>query len=98
MARTGLTGDQVVDDTLTGADIDESTLVDSLVPFSDVGFTSTNIHDAIIEAKSGGIDPHPIDLVAFGDTLTINVNRHHIVLTEMVNLGVVINNGTLGVL
>ena len=50
MPRTQLVGQQVLDDSLTGDDVREETLIDSKIPFSAAGFSATNVHDAIIEA------------------------------------------------
>lgn len=98
MARTGLTGDQIVNDSLTSDDINESTFAISEVPFSDVNFSSLNLRDAVIEAKQGGIDPNPVDVINSGETLTINDKRQHIIVTEIVNSGIIIIYGTLGIL
>ena len=52
MGRTQIVGQQILDDSLTGDDVREETLVDSKIPFSDPGFSASNIHDAIVEAPS----------------------------------------------
>jgi len=56
MARTQVTGENVLDDSIKGIDVEEETLDVEKVPFSDSGFTATNTKDAIIEAKSGTFD------------------------------------------
>ena len=50
--RTGIHGQQIIDDTVTGDDVKEETLVDSKIPFSNPSFSASNIHDAIVEAPS----------------------------------------------
>lgn len=55
MARTQLTTNEILDDSLTGDDIDESTIDASKIPFSNAGFVSTDVKNAIIEARQGGI-------------------------------------------
>jgi hypothetical protein len=49
--RTGIHGDQIIDDTVTGDDVKEETLIDSKIPFSSPSFSASNIHDAIVEAS-----------------------------------------------
>lgn len=53
MARTQATGSEVRDDSLTGDDVSEETLILEKIPFSDSGFAATNAKTAIIEAKLG---------------------------------------------
>lgn len=53
MARTQVTTDNVLDESLTGIDISEDTLDSALIPFSSTGFASVNVSDGIIEAKEG---------------------------------------------
>jgi len=51
MARTQLTGENVLSDTLTGADISEETLLASKILFSHDELLANNIYDAIVEAS-----------------------------------------------
>jgi len=98
MGRTQITGEEVWDNSLKGVDIDESTLDDNLIPFNETGWVSNNVHAAILESSTGG-DPKPTAHVGVGETLTINSDRHHVVISEIVNEGTIINNGgTLGVI
>lgn len=50
---TEIDGTLIEDDSITGDDVKEETLVLSKIPFSDPSFTSSNTKDAIIEAKYG---------------------------------------------
>ena len=51
MSRTRARGNQIKHDTLTGQEVAEESLIDSKIPFTDSGFVSLNVHDAIVEAR-----------------------------------------------
>lgn len=75
MARTQLTGTEIGNDTLSGDDVQEETLVDSKIPFSDSGFSSLNVHDAIIESGKG-FASSGVYKIPSGSTIQIPANFH----------------------
>lgn len=79
MARTQQTGYGIEDDSLTGDDVQEETLEDTKIPFSNVGFSSLNLHEAIIEARNRA--NMNIVLTGYG-TLEVLVDCSGNVLTE----------------
>jgi len=80
MARTQFDGRQILDDSLSGDDIREETLVDSKIPFADSEFLAANIHDAIVEAKN---PPHFIYGVVDLD-VTIPANRGGVMINPKI--------------
>lgn len=55
MPRTQVDGFQVLDDSITGDDVAEETLVDYKIPFVEPEFVASNIHDAIVESHSNPV-------------------------------------------
>lgn len=95
MGRTQIKGKQIQDDSVTGADVLEESLVPSKIPFSDPSFLSTNVKAAIIEASTGG-DPRPRDYIT--SNTVIATNRHHVIMNDIVIDADLKIDGTLGVI
>ena len=96
MPRTQHVGQQILDDSLTGDDVKEETLVDSKVPFNEAGFSASNIHDAIVEASLGN-PANPI----FGKLNTdvvVPVDRAIVMCNPILNGYKITIHGTLKVI
>jgi len=63
--------------------------------FSQSGWASSTVHDAILEAATGG-DPRPSDLIT--GTITIATNKHHIVMNDLTIDGDLVIDGEVGVI
>ena len=69
MARTQVTGEGIRDNSVEGIDINESTLLDTLIPYASTESTADNVHDAITESRKKSVVPWH---VAHNDELTIS--------------------------
>jgi len=94
MSRTQVNGNNILDDSVKGVDIDESTLVDSLIPFSDSDFSALNIHDGIIEAKNNSLVS---DTISSNVILKITKPTQYIVADCLYNYGMIRNLNILKV-
>lgn len=84
MARTQVTGTEIGNDTLTGDDVKEETLVDSKIPFSEAGFSALNVHDAIVEAKSGESDDNfSYRIIENGKAVNIPFSQQMLVFQDL---------------
>lgn len=93
MSRTRITGLSVKDDSLSGSNVREESLLVEKMPFSAPYFSSQNVRDAIIEAKSSSSTNFSYNRVVSGLILEVPENQQMIVFGELTIEGELVIGG-----